>query len=85
MTASIGRRGLLALVLGLATIITGPAATKAQPLPAYDAKAGMLAIGKDPERPDAEIFHMDYILKDGKWVYVVDDENEIHQFDIDRQ
>jgi carboxypeptidase C (cathepsin A) len=65
MAASITRRGLLALVLGLATIITGPAATKAQPLPAYDAKAGMLAIGKDPERPDAEIFHMDYILKDG--------------------
>ena len=27
----------------------------------------------------------DYILKDGKFVYVVDDENEIHQFDIDRQ
>lgn len=27
----------------------------------------------------------DYILKDGRSVYVVDDENEIHQFDIDRQ
>jgi hypothetical protein len=27
----------------------------------------------------------DYILKDGKFVYVVDDENEIHQFDVDRQ
>ncbi len=27
----------------------------------------------------------DYILKDGKYVYVVDDENEIHQFDTDRQ
>ena len=27
----------------------------------------------------------DYILKNGKFVYVVDDENEIHQFDIDRQ
>ena len=27
----------------------------------------------------------DYILKDGKWVYVVDDENEIHQFDTERQ
>ena len=26
----------------------------------------------------------DYILKDGKFVYVVDDENEIHQFDTDR-
>ena len=26
----------------------------------------------------------DYILKDGKSVYVVDDENEIHQFDTDR-
>lgn len=28
----------------------------------------------------------DYILKDaGKFVYVVDDENEIHQFDSERQ
>lgn len=27
----------------------------------------------------------DYILKDGKFIYVVDDENEIHQFDTDRQ
>lgn len=27
----------------------------------------------------------DYILKDGQKVYVVDDENEIHQFDIERQ
>ncbi len=27
----------------------------------------------------------DYILKDGKNVFVVDDENEIHQFDTDRQ
>ena len=27
----------------------------------------------------------DYILKDGRNVYVVDDENEIHQFDTDRQ
>lgn len=27
----------------------------------------------------------DYILKGGKYVYVVDDENEIHQFDTDTQ
>ena len=27
----------------------------------------------------------DYILKGGRNVYVVDDENEIHHFDTDRQ
>lgn len=32
-------------------------------LPAYDAKAGMLAIGADPERPEAEIFHVSYTKK----------------------
>ena len=32
-------------------------------LPPYDAKAGMLNIGEDPERPDAEIFHVDYVMK----------------------
>lgn len=30
----------------------------------YTATAGMLAIGEDPERPDLEFFHVDYILKD---------------------
>jgi carboxypeptidase C (cathepsin A) len=35
----------------------------AQNLPDYHASAGMLRIGKDPERPDAEIFHVSYTLK----------------------
>ena len=63
MTISVGRRGLLALVLGLAALFAGPLNAVAQKLPAYDAKAGMLKIGSDPERPDAEIFHVAYTVK----------------------
>jgi len=63
MTISVGRRGLLALVLGLLALFAGPENAVAQKLPAYDAKAGMLEIGSDPERPDAEIFHVTYTLK----------------------
>lgn len=29
----------------------------------WTASAGMIAIGEDPERPDAELFHVDYILE----------------------
>lgn len=65
MTFLIGRRGLLALALGIAVLFGGISGTQAQgtALPAYDAKASMLPIGADPERPDAEIFHVDYTLK----------------------
>lgn len=49
------RRLVLALLVGLAA-----GAALAQPLPPYTAKAGMLKIGADPERPDAEIFHIAY-------------------------
>jgi carboxypeptidase C (cathepsin A) len=65
MTLWIARRGLLALTLGLFTVFAGIQTTVAQQLPAYDAKAGLLATGKDPERPDAEIFHVAYTLKGG--------------------
>ena len=63
MVFSIVRLGLLALALGLAVIIAGPSSVTAQQLPPYTASAGLLAIGKDPERPDAEIFHITYALK----------------------
>lgn len=63
MTISIGRRGLLILALGLVTWFAVSMTAMAEKLPAYDAKAGMLKIGKDPERPDAEIFHVAYTLK----------------------
>ena len=63
MTLRIGRRGLLVLALGLVAFCAGPRWAVAQKLPAYNASAGMLAIGKDPERPDAEIFHVAYTLK----------------------
>ena len=63
MTISMGRRRLLALALGLATLFAAPLDALAQKLPAYNARAGMLNIGSDPERPDAEIFHVAYTLK----------------------
>ncbi|MCX7300163.1 MAG: peptidase S10 [Rhodobacterales bacterium] len=41
-----------------------PASTTAQEaLPDYKASAGMLPVGADPERPDAELFHVDYIVE----------------------
>lgn len=64
MTISIRRSGLLVLALGLATWLAVSISALAQTLPDYDASAGMLNIGKDPERPDAEIFHVAYTLKD---------------------
>jgi len=63
MTLPMGRRGLVALAIGLAVLSAGPLRAAAQKLPPYTAAAGMLAIGKDPERPDAEIFHVAYTLK----------------------
>lgn len=64
MTLSIGRSGLLALVIGLAVACAGAPAEGAEPLPATSATAGMLPVGPDPERPDAEIFHVAYTAKD---------------------
>ena len=60
---SIGRRVLLALTFGLAVWLAGPPGALAQKLPPYAAAAGMLKTGPDPERPDAEIFHVAYTLK----------------------
>ncbi|MCU0853505.1 MAG: hypothetical protein MUF63_01010 [Rhodobacteraceae bacterium] len=62
MTLSIGRRGLLALAFGLAALLAGSFGAAAQELPPFTAKAGMLNIGADPERPEAEIFHIAYTL-----------------------
>lgn len=53
------------MMLCLALFIV-PVRADQQPLPAYTASAGMIQIGKDPERPDAELFHVDYILKDAE-------------------
>jgi carboxypeptidase C (cathepsin A) len=61
-----GGIGALPIVLALILLLgTAPASQASGALPDYEAKAGMLEIGIDPERPDAEIFHMDYILKGG--------------------
>ncbi len=58
MNATIGRRGRLLLALGLVAMLAAPFGAVAQKLPAYEARAGMLNVGADPERPDAEIFHV---------------------------
>lgn len=50
-------RKLLAFLLFVVASVA-----QAQPLPAYTAKAGMLQVGKDPERPDAEAFHTAYTM-----------------------
>lgn len=59
-----GRNGSWPLVLAV-TLMMGAASQPgaAEALPDYEAKAGMLEIGLDPGRPDAEIFHMDYTAK----------------------
>jgi carboxypeptidase C (cathepsin A) len=62
MTLSIGRRGLLALALGLWAAAALPQGTAAQGLPPHTASAGMLTIGADPDRPEAEIFHVSYTM-----------------------
>ncbi|EEW24287.1 S10 family peptidase [Rhodobacter ferrooxidans] len=46
---------LLAAFLWMAGAVT------AQEAPTWNASAGMMPIGEDPERPDAELFHVDYI------------------------
>lgn len=49
----------LAMVLGL----FWPGATLVQETEPYTAKAGMLAIGADPERPEMEFFHVAYTME----------------------
>ncbi len=63
-TPSIQPTKPLPLLLGLVTSLALPLAAIAEKLPDYNSSAGMLNIGKDPERPDAEIFHIAYTLKD---------------------
>ncbi|MCU0922894.1 MAG: hypothetical protein MUF16_21670 [Burkholderiaceae bacterium] len=58
-----GRRALLALALGVAAVVAAPLRAVAQMLPDFNAQAGMLKTGPDPQRPDAEIFHVAYTLK----------------------
>jgi len=65
MTLSIERKSFLVLALGLLALLAAPHVALAQKLPAYDAKAGMLNVGLNPERPDAEIFHVAYTMKGG--------------------
>jgi carboxypeptidase C (cathepsin A) len=51
------------LVPGLLAWLAVSMTAMADKLPDYDSSAGMLKIGKDPERPDAEMFHIAYTLK----------------------
>ncbi len=63
MMIAIGRRWLVMLALALAAWLAAAPSAVAQKLPDYKATAGMLQVGTDPERPDAEIFHVAYTLK----------------------
>ncbi len=62
MTKRIGPAWLLGLALGLSALMLWPVTALAKDLPAYTAKAGMLPIGADPERPEAELFYVAYTV-----------------------
>ena len=64
MTGAIARRTLLGLIGGLMLCLgLSVQPVLARDLPDYKAEAGMMRIGTDPERPEAEIFHVAYTLK----------------------
>jgi carboxypeptidase C (cathepsin A) len=63
MAVSLVRRAFLACFAALFTLAANGLPVLAQTLPAYQSAAGMLKVGKDPERPDAEIFHVAYTRK----------------------
>lgn len=52
---------LLAVLCAFGTGSVTPARAEA---PAYRAVAGLMAVGADPERPELEMFHVDYLAKD---------------------
>ncbi len=54
---------MLMCLAGCASLCATPLQAEAPKLPDYHSAAGMLKIGKDPERPDAEMFHVAYTLK----------------------
>lgn len=55
-------RSRLLLLIAAAASLVWTTLAAAQDAAPYTATAGMLAIGEDPERPDAEIFHVAYTL-----------------------
>jgi hypothetical protein len=62
MTRLIARLACFAISVGLAVVLAGAPQTAAEKLSAYTAKAGMLTIGTDSDRPDTEIFHVAYTI-----------------------
>ena len=62
MACLVRRRIVLVTTSILIWLFAAPLQARAESLPAYAAKAEMLAIGEDVERPEAEIFHIDYIV-----------------------
>lgn len=59
------RQTLLTLVSAVLLCFgLGSAPLLAKALPDYKAEAGMMPIGSDAERPEAEIFHIAYALKE---------------------
>jgi hypothetical protein len=60
---------MLVIPFGLSVFFASPRIAFAQKMPAYESKAAMLKIGKEPELPDAEIFHVAYTLKGADYTY----------------
>jgi carboxypeptidase C (cathepsin A) len=54
---------LVALLVGLVALTLSAMPALAQGAAAYTSTAGMLKIGRDADRPDAEIFHVAYVRK----------------------
>ncbi len=48
----------------LSVVWVGEQRALAQNLPAYTATAGMIEVGPNPDFPDAEMFHVDYVVED---------------------
>lgn len=57
----VARHAVLVAVMAVSAFAGQTIRAVAQDFPAYTTAAGMLNVGPDPERPDAELFHVDYI------------------------
>lgn len=57
------RQPAIRLFALVAALVWAGSGALAQDSTAWTARAGLMPIGEDPERPDAELFHVDYIME----------------------